>query len=115
MPRNIPLHPFNPSSRPWETITVDLIGPLPESKGCNAILTIVCQAIKAVKFEPTTINLDAPGFAQILLHRVFREHGWFRRIISDRDKKFIGKYITELCELTGIKQNPAPASHPQTD
>jgi hypothetical protein len=44
-------------------ITLDLIGPLPESQGHNTILTIVDWLTKAVKFEPTHIELNSPGFA----------------------------------------------------
>ena len=41
IPAKTPLHPFEPPTQPWEVITVDLIGPLLESQGYDAILTIV--------------------------------------------------------------------------
>ena len=52
IPAKTPLHPFEPPSRPWEVITTDIIGPLPESQGYNAILTIIDWMTKAVIFEP---------------------------------------------------------------
>src|ERR1700722_139171 len=118
-PRNVaaktPLHPFGPPSRPWEMISLDLIGPLPESNGHNAILVIVDMFSKMIKLEPTTIELTAEGFAKLLRKRVFREHGLPKRIIHDRDPRFMAKYIRELTRLLGIKQNPSTAYHPQTD
>jgi hypothetical protein len=36
-----PLHPHEAPSRPWEIITLDLLGPLPMSNGYNAILVII--------------------------------------------------------------------------
>jgi hypothetical protein len=99
VPKKTPLHPFNPSDRPWETITVDLIGPLPESQGYNTILVIVDQATKAVKFEATHLELSSEGFARLLRDRVVRDHGWFKRIVHDQDTCFVSKYLTELCKL----------------
>ena len=113
--KTTPLHPFDPSDHPWETITVDLIGPLPESQGYNAILVIVDQMTKAIKLEPTHLELSSEGFTWILQDRVVRDHGWFRRIVYDRDMCFVSGYLTELCRLIGIEQNPSTTYHLQTD
>jgi len=102
-------------TQPWEVITVDLVGPLPESQGYNAILTIVDWFTKAVKFEPTHLELNSEGFARILRDRVIRDHGIPRRIIHDCDPRFISKYIMDLFKLLGTEQNPSMAYHPQTD
>src|SRR5580698_1439513 len=115
IPSKTPLHPFDPPSRPWEVITVDLVGPLPECQGYNAILTIVDWSTKATKFEPTHLELTSEGFAKILRDRVVRDHGLPRRIIHDRDTRFMSKYMTDLFRLLGTKQNPSTAYHPQTD
>jgi len=115
VPARTPLHPFDPPSRPWEVVSTDLIGPLPECQGYNAILTIVDCATKAVKFEPTHLELTSEGFARILRDRVIRDHGLFRRIIHDRDTHFVSKYLKELLALLGIEQNPSTAYHPETD
>jgi hypothetical protein len=110
-----PLHPLDPPSRPWERISLDLIGPLPESNGYNAILVIVDSFSKMIKLEPTTITLTAEGFAKLLRKRVFRAHGLPKRIIHDRDPRFMAKYIAELWRILGIRSNPSTAYHPQTD
>jgi len=66
-----PLHPFHPPTRPWEVITIDLIGPLPESQGYNVILVIVDWFSKMVKFEATHMELTAQGIATALCDRIF--------------------------------------------
>ena len=66
LPSKTPLHPFDPPSRPWEVITVDLIGPIPECQGYNSILVIVEWFTKAVKYEATHIELNSEGFTKIL-------------------------------------------------
>ena len=115
IPSKTPLHPFGPPSRPWEVITVDLVGPIPECQGYNAVLTIVDWFTKAVKFEATHLELTSEGFAKILRDRVIRDHGLPRRIIHDRDTQFMSKYMTDLFNLLGTSQNPSTAYHPQTD
>ena len=102
MPAATPLHPFYPPTRPWEVITVDLIGPLPESQGYNAVLVIVDWFSKAVKFEATHMELTSQGMATCLCDHVFRDHGLPHHIIHDRDPRFVSKYLRELFALIGI-------------
>jgi len=115
LPSKTPLHPFDPPSRPWEVITTDLIGPIPECQGYNAILVIVDWFTKANKYEAAHMELNSEGFAKIIRDRVVRDHGLPRRIIHDRDTQFMSKYIKELFTILGTKQNPSTAYHPQTD
>jgi hypothetical protein len=44
---------------PWEDISADLISPLPESKGHNAILAIIDQFSKMIHLIPTTMEITA--------------------------------------------------------
>lgn len=110
-----PLHPFSPPERPWDQISLDLIGPLPLAHGFNAILVIVDMFTKMVKLEATTMELTAEGFGKVLRERVFRQHGLPKRIIHDRDPRFMAQYTRELLRSLGVKQNPSTAYHPQTD
>jgi hypothetical protein len=61
------------------------------------------------------MELNSEGFAKIIRDRVVRDHGLPRRIIHDRDTRFMSKYIKELFTILGTKQNPSTAYHPQTD
>ena len=100
--KTTPLHPFQPPTRPWEVITLDLIGPLPESQGYNAILVIVDWFTKVKKFEPTHMELTSQGMAAVLRDHVFRDHSLPRRIIHDQDPRFVSKYLRGLFSLIGI-------------
>src|SRR6266487_2284555 len=51
------LHPNPVPERPWEAISWDLVGPLPESQGFNVVLTIVDKFSKAAYFVPTRTEL----------------------------------------------------------
>ena len=41
-----PLNPHTPPESPWESISLDVIGLLPESNGFNAILSVIDQFSK---------------------------------------------------------------------
>jgi hypothetical protein len=61
----------------------DLIGPLPESKGYNAINMIVNQKSKQAHFIKTNIELSLEGQAKIFRDEVFKLHGLPKKVISD--------------------------------
>src|ERR1700751_372660 len=82
--KRAPLNPLPIPTRPWEEITWDLIGPLPESNGYNAILVIVNRFTKALIVQETNTEVTAEGVARIFIERVFRNHGAPRKIYSDR-------------------------------
>ena len=100
-------HPCTPSTpltthgRPSLWNSLDLYW---KSQSYNTVLVIVGQ------LEPPCLELWSKGFAQVLW-----DHGWFRRIIHDWNMRFVSKYLTELCQLIGIEQNPSTTYHPQTD
>jgi hypothetical protein len=73
---------------PWQMIGIDLIGPLPMSRGKDAILNIVDHYTKQIHLFPVTTQLTADGVASIYFKQVFPLHGIPKRIISDRGPQF---------------------------
>ena len=110
-----PLHPNEIPEGPWQVISVDMMCPLPESKGFNTILVVVDRFTKKSFFLPTNAMITSKGIATLYRDRVFSEHGLPKKVISDRGPQFISKFMKELYETLGIKGNPSTAHHPQTD
>ena len=110
-----PIYPFKSADGPWQIISWDLIGPLPESRGYNAILVIVDKFTKRLTLEPTTTELSSQGAAKILIERIYRNHGLPEKIISDQGPQFVSKFMKEVYRLLRIEGNPSTAYHPQTD
>lgn len=110
-----PLVPNEIPSEPWEIISLDLIGPLPESQGYNAILVLVDRLTKDTVCVPTTTELSSIGVAQIYKNQIFPHKGLFRKVISDRGPQFASQFIRDLYQLLGIERNLSTAYHPQTD
>jgi Integrase zinc binding domain len=114
----VPLVPITPKEQapPFATIALDLIMDLPESQGHDSILTITNHdCTKAAVFLPCSKTITGEGVAQLYVDHVFPHFGVPRKVISDRDPRFTGKFIRELCKQLRIEQNISMAYHPQTD
>lgn len=108
--------PLDIPSSPWESISMDFIGPIEESKaGHNFIWVVVDRLSKMAHFVPTVSSIDAPEVARLFVENVFRLHGTPRSIISDRDPRFQGHFWKELFSILDCKLNISTSYHPQTD
>ena len=113
-----PLNPISPipEALPFQTISMDFIVKLPESAGYNSILTITDHdCTKMLIAIPCREMITAEGVAKLFLRQVFPRFGLPSKIISDRDLRFVSKFMKELCCLMGITQNVSTAYHPRTD
>ena len=109
------LHPNESPNTSWEIISVDIIGPLPESNGKDAILTIVDCFSKMIHIFLISSTITSKGVAQIFCYHVFKLHGTPKKVISDRGSQFISSFMHDLYALLKIEANPSTAYHPQTD
>lgn len=109
------LHPHDILTHPWEIISLNLIGPLPESAGQNTILVIVDCFSKMIKVIPSHTEITLSGVVCILCDHVFHNHGLSHKIISDYGSNFIFTFMKELYSLLGITGNLNTAYHPQID
>ena len=103
------------STTPWGRISVDIIGPLPESLTFNAILVMVDYATKMKILVPTTVELSSKGAAELFKIHGFKRFGFPGEVVSDRGTQFVSEFMKELYKLVGIKGLPSTAYHPQTD
>jgi hypothetical protein len=117
-PTKAPLRPIypKPEAMLFETIALDFITKLPISQGYDSILTVTDHdCTKASIFIPCNKEINAEGTAALYIQHVFAHFGLPRKVISDRDPRFISKFMQEVCRITGIEHNPSTAYHPQTD
>jgi hypothetical protein len=113
-----PLSPITPvhEALPFQTIALDFIVKLPISNGFDSILTITDHdCTKMAIFIPCNESINAKGVADLYLCKVFPRFGLPSKIISDRDPRFILKFMRELCRLIGATQNMSTAYHPRTN
>jgi hypothetical protein len=117
-PTKAPLQPIYPKleAAPFETVALDFIVKLPVSQGYDSILTITDQGCtKAAIFIPCNEDITAEETAALYIKHVFAHFGLPTKIISDRDPRFMSKFIQAVCKVTGINHAPSTAYHPRTD
>jgi hypothetical protein len=117
-PTKAPLQPIYPKleAAPFETVALDFIVKLPVSQGYDSILTITDQGCtKAAIFIPCNEDITAEETAALYIKHVFAHFGLPTKIISNRDPRFMSKFIQAACKVTGINHAPSTAYHPRTD
>jgi hypothetical protein len=117
-PTKAPLRPIypKPEAMPFETIALDFITKLPVSQGYDSILMVTDHdCTKASIFIPCNKEINAEGTAALYIKHVFAHFGLPWKVISDRDPRFISKFMQEVCRITGIEHNPSTAYHLRTD
>jgi Integrase zinc binding domain len=110
------LDPLEVPNRHLEQVTFDFVMELPRTpSGHDAILAIVHRLSKIVHFYPTTLDVDAVGSAKLFFNHWYRYYGFPRKIVSDRDGRFVGKFWQEFFRLTQVRLAMSSSHHPQTD
>jgi hypothetical protein len=110
------MQPLELPERRWEHVTMDLITGLPmTSRKFDAILVFVDKLTKMTHLAATTTDVSAPGVAQLFVDRVVSLHGVPRKIISDRDPRFTGKFFQAVCDILNARNALSTSFHPQTD
>lgn len=109
------LLPHPVPTRPYESISMDLIVNLPWSEDCNAILVFVDRLTKHAQFIPTTTGLKAEGFASLFVKHVVCKFGIPANIVTDRDPRWTSIFWREVAKLLRTDMLLASSHHPQHD
>ena len=111
--KKTPLNPNTVPNIPWEIISVDLIGPLPESKGKNAIMVIVDWFSKMIWLFLISTKITSQDMAKIFRDEIFKLHGIPKKVISDWGPQFVLSFMKELYSQLQIEGNPSTTYHPE--
>jgi len=109
--KQVQLHPNKVPSHPWETISIDLVRPLPPLTRSNRVLVVVDCFSKMVRYIPINMEISSQGVVKTLWERVFKGVGLPKKVISDRDSQFMSNFMKGICVQLGIEQNPSIAYH----
>ena len=103
-PMNSGLTDITLSDEPWETVGIDIVGPLPVTEdGYRWLLTIVDQFSRWPMAIPLRGRTSAE-IARALHDHLITQHGPPRTMLSDRGRELISKSMQKLCESWGIRK-----------
>ena len=112
------LEPLPVPEQRWQDVAIDFVVGLPKSNGKNAIFTVTDRLSKGRHFISCTAGekgTSAEKTADMILRHVWKHHGLFSSVVSDRGPQFIADVWQSLCRRLGIKAKLSTAYHPQTD
>ena len=109
------LHPLPVPSNRFLEITLDFIGPLPESNGYDCILIMMDRLTDYVLIEPTITTATAPEIALLFYKTWYCRFGLSSAITSDHDKLFLSRFWQKLFKKLKVHLRMSTAFHPETD
>jgi len=94
------LKPLSIPSRPWQSIGIDFVGPLPESRNRDSSFDMICTVIdhltSMVLLIPCRQDYNAKDTAELVFDEVYKKHGLPEIIVSDRDSLFTSQFWERL-------------------
>ena len=110
----IPLQHQTVAYLPFNSLNLDLVGPLPTSdKGYKYLLVMVDQLTRFTIACPLR-SMSAEETAKKFVTNVIYRYGLVDAILTDRGSNFISELFKNVCKLLGIKQLLSSGYHPQT-
>ena len=105
---------FPPPSGKFQSIHVDIVGPLPTSAGHSYLLTIVDRFSRWPAAIPM-IGISAKECANALINGWIQYYGVPLTVVSDRGRQFSSALWQELCNVLGTTHEQTTAYHPQAN
>ena len=109
------MQPLPILKEPWDLITMDFVGGLPQSGKHNCLWVIVDKRTRYAHFLPLAHPYTASKVAQLYMTHIYKIHGLPGAIVSDRDPVFTSHFWQELFKYAGTELRLSTANHPQTD
>lgn len=91
------------STRPWQMISMDLMGPFVRSTKGNQYLLVVCDHFTKMPLLVPLRNAKANKICDIVEQEIFWEHGIPKTIIIDNGKQFSSKLFKKLADNHGVQ------------
>ena len=77
------LHSLPIPDRPWQSVGLDFMGPLPKSKGYDYLLAVIDRCTSQVHLLPMTTRATGKAVARLFFMEIVRLHGMLESIVSD--------------------------------
>ena len=111
--RQAPLQEMPVPTRPFEWVSIDHTGPLPQTAAGNKyILVISCHFSKWIECIAVP-TMEAELVAEVMAREVVCRYGVPLRLHSDQGRSFEAAVIKNLCRSLGMEKSRTSSYHPQ--
>lgn len=109
------LKPLPIPGKAWQHLSMDFITHLPDSKGYDAILVVVCRLTKFRHIIPCKGTCNAEELARLFRDNIWKLYGLPDSIVSDRGTQFVSAFWKHLCQILNTRAQMSTAWHPESD
>lgn len=103
------------STRPFEKIFMDIVGPLPKSHQGNVFILTLQDDLSKFAWAVPMYNHEANTVAQHFVTQFVCLHGLPKTLVTDCGTEFLSRVFKEVCRLLKIKQTSTTPYHPQSN
>jgi transposase InsO family protein len=100
---------------PWQSISIDFLGPLPLSNDYRHVMVVVDRFSSATRLIPMHDKYTSRDICNALLLEIYSRLGRPTEIITDRGPQFVSNFFTEMQEAFGVHLLPSTAYHQNTN
>ena len=103
---------FPKDVRRFETVHLDLVGPLDTVDGYRYLLTMVDRSSRWLEAVPLR-SITAEEVATSFLNTWVSRYGVPRQLVTDRGTQFQSSLFSEICRYLGVGHSPTTSYHPE--
>lgn len=97
-------------------MSVDIVSGLPaDAQGRTEILVVVDRFSKMMYLLPIAVSITAEETGALFVDMVFRHHGIFATILSNRYPRFTAAFWSRLFKLLATRLMLSTTAHSETD
>ena len=100
---------------PMQTVTVEIMGPLPETPSGNLYVLVAGDYFTRYMEVYPIPNQEAVTVAKKLTDELFLRFSTPEQLHSDQGRQFESDFIVEVCKLLHIEKSQTTPYHPQGD
>ncbi len=111
----LPLNPIPIIAHPFDTLAIDVVGPLPMTeRGNKYLITAICMFSNWPEIVPMA-ETTAKTVARFLFDYIICRQGCPRVLLSDLGSNFMSDLIQEVCKLTDTRKVQTVAYRAQSN
>ena len=99
----------------WETLAMDICGPLAETYRSNKYILVITDYATRYIITCPMRDQTAQTVARKFIFNVLLRFGSPQRVLTDQGRNFLSNLVGEVCTLFEVKQLRTTAYHPQGD
>jgi len=103
------------STKPFEKIFMDIVGPLPKSHKGNVFILTLQDDLSKFAWAVPMINHEANTVAYHFVTQFVCLHGLPQTLVTDCGTEFLSRIFKEVCQLLKIKKSSTTPYHPQSN